>query len=228
MKIACYCMGICIFPCLTNMGLNYEILSAFVFASAALAIAPGPDNIYVLTQSIANGKKYGLATVAGLVSGCLVHTTLLAFGVSAILKESEDLFLTIKILGALYLFYLAFKVFQSDVHLQLSDNKVPKKGLPQLFKQGFIMNVLNPKVTIFFLAFFPGFLFSDSLGHITQFYVLGLLFMLVTFIVFGFIAILSGSISDYIKGHSNMGFFLKWMQILVFIGIGLFILLSNK
>ena len=210
------------------MGLNYEILSAFIFASAALAIAPGPDNIYVLTQSIANGKKYGLATVAGLVSGCLVHTTLLAFGVSAIVKESEELFSAIKILGAMYLFYLALKVFQSDVHLQLSNSKVPKKGLLQLFKQGFIMNVLNPKVTIFFLAFFPGFLFSDSLGHITQFYVLGLLFMMVTFVVFGFIALLSGSISDYIKGHSNMGIFLKWMQILVFIGIGLFILLSNK
>lgn len=228
MKIARYCMGICIFHCSIIKGLNYEILSAFILASAALAIAPGPDNIYVLTQSIANGKKYGLATVAGLVSGCLVHTTLLAFGVSAILKESEDLFFAIKLLGALYLFYLAFKVFQSDVQLQFSNGEVPKKGLLQLFKQGFIMNVLNPKVTIFFLAFFPGFLFSDSLGPITQFYVLGLLFMLVTFIVFGFIAILSGSISDYLRGHSNLGLFLKWLQILVFIGIGLFILLSNK
>ncbi len=208
--------------------MNYEILSTFIIASAALAIAPGPDNIYVLMQSIANGKKYGLATTTGLVSGCLVHTTLLAFGVSAIIRESDQIFFAIKLFGAIYLFYLAYKVFKSDAHLHLSNNEVPKKGLVQLFKQGFIMNVLNPKVTIFFLAFFPGFLFSDSLSHIIQFYVLGLLFMLVTLIVFGLIAILSGSISNYIKAHANLGLSLKWLQIVVFIGIGLFILLSNK
>ena len=208
--------------------MNYEILSAFIIASAALAIAPGPDNIYVLMQSIVNGKKYGLATVGGLVSGCLVHTTLLAFGLSAIIRESDRVFLLIKFLGAMYLFYLAFKVFQSDGKLQLANGEVPKKGLAQLFRQGFIMNVLNPKVTIFFLAFFPGFLFSDALDPIIQFYILGLLFMLVASIVFGLIAILSGSISDYIKGHSGMGLFLKWLQILVFLGIGLFILLSKK
>ena len=210
------------------LGLNYEILSTFIIASAALAIAPGPDNIYVLMQSIANGKKYGLATTTGLVSGCLVHTTLLAFGVSAIIRGSDQIFFAIKLLGAIYLFYLAYKVFKSDVNLQLSNNEVPKKGLVQLFKQGFVMNVLNPKVTIFFLAFFPGFLFSDSLSHIIQFYVLGILFMLVTLIVFGLIAILSGSISNYIKAYANLGLSLKWLQIVVFIGIGLFILLSNK
>ena len=208
--------------------MNYEILSTFIIASAALAIAPGPDNIYVLMQSIANGKKYGLATTAGLVSGCLVHTTLLAFGVSAIIKDSDEIFFAIKFFGAMYLFYLAYKVFKSDAHIQLSDDEVPKKGLVQLFKQGFIMNVLNPKVTIFFLAFFPGFLFSDSLSHIIQFYVLGLLFMLVALIVFGLIAILSGSISTYLKSHAKLGLSLKWLQIVVFIGIGLFILLSNK
>jgi threonine/homoserine/homoserine lactone efflux protein len=210
------------------LGLDYEILFTFIIASAALAIAPGPDNIYVLMQSIANGKKYGLATTTGLVSGCLVHTTLLAFGVSAIIKDSDKIFFTIKFFGAMYLFYLAYKVFKSDPYLQFSNDEVPKKGMAELFKQGFIMNVLNPKVTIFFLAFFPGFLFSDSLSHIIQFYVLGLLFMLVALIIFGLIAILSGSISNYIKAHAKLGLSLKWLQIVVFISIGLFVLLSNK
>jgi len=211
-----------------DFNLNYELLSTFIIASAALAIAPGPDNIYVLTQSIAHGKKFGLATTLGLVSGCLVHTTLLALGVSAIIKESDQIFFLIKLFGALYLFYLAYKVFKSDAQLNLSTDKIPQKGLMALFKQGFIMNVLNPKVTIFFLAFFPGFLFSDSLNHIVQFYVLGLLFMLVTLLIFGFIAILSGSISSYIKAHAHFGQTMKWLQIVVFCGIGLFILLSNK
>ncbi|MEB8329709.1 LysE family translocator [Flavobacteriaceae bacterium KMM 6897] len=208
--------------------MNYEILYAFVMATAALAVAPGPDNIYVLMQSITYGKKFGMATVAGLISGCLIHTTLLAFGVSAIIKKSDSIFFTIKLLGALYLFFLAYKVFKSTPEIHLGESHIAKKGLFQLFKKGFIMNVLNPKVTIFFLAFFPGFLFSKNLSTVIQFYVLGLLFMFVSFIIFSLIALLSGAISNYITKHSGVGQFLKWLQIIVFIGIGVYILFSDK
>lgn len=208
-----------------NIALNYDLLISFVFATSVLAISPGPDNIYVLMQSIVNGKKFGLATVAGLISGCLVHTTLVAFGVSAIIKENNALFFIIKLLGALYLLYLAFKVYQSSSELSLDSGNIPKKNTLQLFKQGFIMNVLNPKVSIFFLAFFPGFLFSDTMSTVIQFYVLGLLFMLVSALVFSTIAILAGSISEYIKQHKRVGFYLKWLQIIVFIGIAILILL---
>ncbi len=90
------------------------------------------------------------------------------------------------------------------------------------------MNVLNPKVSIFFLAFFPGFLFSKTLSTVTQFYVLGLLFMLVSLIIFSLIALLAGSIAEYLKSHKNFGGFLKWLQIIVFVGIALFILISEK
>lgn len=206
--------------------MNIEVLISFVIASIALAFSPGPDNIYVLTQSIVNGKKAGLATVVGLVSGCIVHTTLLAFGVSAIIKESESLFFTIKLFGAVYLVYLAYKVFKSDASIALSEENIKKKSSNQLLKQGFMMNVLNPKVSIFFLAFFPGFLFSNSLNTVVQFYVLGLLFMLVSFLVFAMIAILAGAISNYIKKHKNVGLYLKWTQIVVFVGIAIFILTS--
>ncbi|MGB5821616.1 MAG: LysE family translocator [Saonia sp.] len=208
--------------------MNYDILYAFILATAALAIAPGPDNIYVLMQSMANGKKFGLATVSGLISGCLVHTSLLAFGVSAIIKQSDTLFFAIKLFGALYLFYLAFKVFQDKGDLNLSNETVPKKSMTKLFHQGFVMNVLNPKVTIFFLAFFPGFLFSEQLDTVWQFYILGGLFMLVSFVIFSTIALLAGSISNYIAKHATVGPFLKWLQILVFIGIAVYILLSHK
>lgn len=208
--------------------MNYEILIAFIGATAALAISPGPDNIYVLMQSISNGKKFGLATVAGLISGCLVHTTLLAFGVSAIIKQNEKLFFVIKLFGALYLLYLAYQVYRSKDELRVSEEGVAKKGLGQLFRQGFIMNVLNPKVTIFFLAFFPGFLFSDELSNVIQFYVLGLLFMFVSAIIFSLIAILSGMISEYIRRNSKIGVYLKWFQIIVFISIATYLLLSDK
>jgi threonine/homoserine/homoserine lactone efflux protein len=208
--------------------MHIDILISFIIATSVLAISPGPDNIYVLMQSLVHGKKFGIATVCGLMTGCLVHTTLVAFGVSALIKANDSLYFIIKLLGALYLFYLAYKVFRSDGELSIDNSNIPKKTTAQLFKQGFIMNVLNPKVSIFFLAFFPGFLFSDTMNTISQFYILGLLFMLVSFIIFGSIAILSGMISQYIKQHKNVGFVLKWLQIVVFIGIAIFILLSEK
>ncbi|MDO6597116.1 LysE family translocator [Oceanihabitans sp. 2_MG-2023] len=208
--------------------MNYDLLSSFVLATSVLAFSPGPDNIYVLMQSITNGKQYGLATVAGLISGCIVHTTLVAFGVSAILKENDSLYFAIKLFGALYLFYLAYKVFKGDAKIIMNNDNVPKKGLLQLYKQGFIMNVLNPKVSIFFLAFFPGFLFSDSMSTVIQFYVLGFLFMAVSLVIFSAIAILAGGISNYIKQSKNVGVVLKWLQIVVFVGIAIFVLLSEK
>lgn len=197
---------------------------AFLAASAALAFSPGPDNIYVLTQSIVNGSKSGLATTSGLISGCIVHTTLVAFGISALITASPGLFLGIKIAGAGYLLYLAFKVYQSDVSINL-DKNAPKKSYTALFKQGILMNILNPKVTIFFLAFFPGFLWDPEGNTVYQFYVLGLLFMLQSFIIFGSIALVAGSLATYIRGSASIGVVLKWMQIIVFIGIAVFILI---
>ncbi len=201
-----------------------ETLISFAFATSALAISPGPDNIYVLVQSITNGKAFGIATVCGLITGCIVHTTLLAFGVSAIIKANDDLFFGIKVLGALYLLYLAYKVFKSDAQLDFDSETAPKKSLKALFVQGFLMNVLNPKVTIFFLAFFPGFLFSKTMSTIAQFYILGGIFMLVSFIIFSAIALLAGQIKSYTLKHRKSGVVFKWLQIVVFIGIAVFIL----
>jgi len=205
--------------------LNYDILISFALATSALAISPGPDNIYVLVQSISNGKSYGLATVCGLITGCIVHTTLLAFGVSAIIKANENLFFGIKLSGAIYLLFLAYKVYKSNAEITLNSENVPKKNLKQLFVQGFFMNVLNPKVTIFFLAFFPGFLFSESMSTVIQFYVLGGIFMLVSFIIFSAIALLAGQIKTFTLNNKNSGLILKWLQIIVFIGIAVFILI---
>ncbi len=197
-------------------------------ATAALAISPGPDNIYVLVQSISHGRKYGLATVAGLISGCLVHTTFLAVGISAILRQNQRLYFGIKLFGVAYLVYLAYQVFKGDDSLTISENGAPKKEILQLFRQGFIMNVLNPKVSIFFLAFFPGFLFSSKLSTFVQFYVLGLIFMFVSSVVFSILVVSSVYISGYLRKHAKTGFYLKWMQIIVFISIATYLLLSNK
>ncbi len=198
-------------------------LLAFLAATALLAFSPGPDNIYVLTQSIANGSKSGLATTAGLITGCIVHTTLVAFGLSAIIAASPYLFLAIKIVGAIYLLYLAYKVFKSDSTINLAEG-APKKTYLALFKQGVLMNILNPKVTIFFLAFFPGFLWDPEGNTVYQFYVLGLLFMVESFIIFGSIAVVAGKVSHILRTSDKAPIVLKWLQIFVFIGIAVFVL----
>lgn len=202
-----------------------DVLITFVSAVCLLAISPGPDNIFVLMQSVVHGRKFGLATVAGLMTGCIIHTTLVAFGVSAIIKESDSIFFAIKILGASYLLYLAFRVIKSSGDILLDSKNVKRKTSAQLFLIGFLMNVLNPKVTIFFLALFPGFLFSDGLSEVIQFYILGGLFILTSFIIFSSIALLGGNISKRIQENKNIGVVLKWLQVIVFIGIAIFILL---
>lgn len=208
--------------------INYEILYTFALSTLILSLSPGPDNIFVLMQSMVNGKKNGLAVVLGLMTGCLIHTSLVAFGVSAIIEKSPTLFFIIKLFGALYLFFLAYKVYKSDAAIQLSENSLPDKSLGQLFRQGFMMNVLNPKVSIFFLAYFPLFLFSESMNKVTQFYVLGMIFILVSFVIFGSIAILAGTIAEYLKKNTKIGLVLKWLQTLVFVSIGVFVLFSEK
>ncbi|HUH28421.1 LysE family translocator [Gelidibacter sp.] len=200
-----------------------ETLLSFSVATLALALAPGPDNIYVLTQSLVNGTKSGIATTAGLISGCIVHTTLLAFGISAIITTSDELFYGIKVLGACYLLYLAYKVYKSDDHISWSED-APKKSYLQLFKTGVIMNLVNPKVMIFFLAFFPGFLWDKEGNTVVQFYILGITFMVVSFIIFSVIALLAGRISKFIIERKGVGTFLKWLQIVVFVGIALYII----
>ncbi len=189
---------------------------------------PGPDIIYVIMLSISKGKKQGIITALGLVSGIVVHTTLIAFGVAAIIRNSETIYLTIKILGACYLFYLAYKTYKSSTSLNLTVNNISDKSLFELFKQGFIMNVLNPKVVIFFLAFFPGFI-VESRGNITQqIYLLGFLFMLQAFLVFSLVSVTADKLTAYLRGNKKFEKQLHWFQIIIFIAIGIFILFSNK
>lgn len=200
-----------------------ESLLSFSLATLALAISPGPDNIYVLTQSLVNGSKSGIATTAGLISGCIVHTTFIAFGISAVITTSPSIFYGIKVLGAVYLIYLAYKIYRSNPEITVNSS-APKKKYSQLFKTGVIMNLLNPKVMIFFLAFFPGFLWNPTEGTVSQFYILGITFMVVSFIAFSGVALLAGSISSYLLNHKKVGLYLKWLQIIVFVGIAVFIL----
>jgi len=202
-----------------------EQLIPFITASVLLTLAPGPDIIYVLIQSLGHGKKSGLITALGLASGILVHTTLIAFGVALIIKESPEVFNVIKGGGALYLFFLAYQSYKSEAFLQIPAGSTPKKKSVRLFVRGVIMNIINPKVIIFFLAFFPGFLWNKEEQVVCQFYILGGLFLTQAFMIFSMVALLAGSISSKIQQNKRLNTLFKWMQVLVYIGIGVFVLL---
>jgi len=201
---------------------------SFTIASFLMALSPGPDNVFVLSNSLYNGKKAGLFTVLGLVTGCLFHTTLVAFGISELISFNKNIFLFIKILGFSYMLILAFKVYKSPLFFKIKKVKKINKSNSNNFITGLLMNILNPKVYFFFLSFFPSFLFlsSDELNLVSQFYILGLLFMLTTAIVFCSIVLFSTVISRYLIDFKIFHIVMKWIQILIFIAIATAILFS--
>ena len=206
--------------------MDTAFLISFIIATATLALSPGPDNIFVLIQSITYGKKQGMAIVCGLMSGCVIHTTLVAFGLSTFIKSNTELLFVLKLLGAGYMLYLAYSVFKST-DLINTNRQTESKSVDALFKQGFIVNVINPKVSIFFMAFFPAFLFSETLSLVLQFYTLGFLFMTTSFVIFSVLVFFSSSLASLLKSNNRFGVVLKWAQITVFLGIAILILITN-
>lgn len=175
-----------------------EILLLFVAASAALAVAPGPDNIFVLTQSAIHGRRAGIFVTLGLCTGLLVHITAVAFGVAAIFKTSAVAFTVLKIVGAAYLLYLAWQAFRAgDTQIAVeSDNPISTRAL---YTRGILMNVTNPKVAIFFLAFLPQFA-DPSRGAVSiQIVALGAVFMATAFVIFSGIAWAASRIGGWLK-----------------------------
>ena len=174
----------------------------FLGASAALTIAPGPDNIFVLTQGITRGRSPAIITALGMCSGVSIHTVAAAFGISALYSSSLFAFNMVKYAGAAYLLYLAYKTLtgRSTVALGTADSR----SNAELFKRGFIMNVLNPKVALFFLAFLPQFV-TPSVGHVPlQMLLLGLIFMVQASVIFSLIGYFSGSIGTYLMARPHV------------------------
>ena len=152
-----------------------ESLLTFLFASALLSIAPGPDNIFVLTQSALYGRRSGLLITLGLCTGLIVHTSLVAFGVAVIFQTSAIAFTVLKIIGALYLLYLAWLAFTAGTSDLESATSTQRSGIA-LYQRGILMNLSNPKVSIFFLAFLPQFASLENGALAPQIFTLGFLF----------------------------------------------------
>ncbi len=173
--------------------IELETAISFFCASILLGFAPGPDIVFVLTQSAVHGTRAGLATMCGLLTGLCFHTTLVSVGVAAIILASPLAFQVVLFCGAAYLLYLAWLSWRAGA-MRAGGEKPPFAGYAALYRRGIIMNVTNPKVTVFFLAMLPQFCKPELGSAGLQCFQLGLIFMLGTLTAFGTTSVLAGKI----------------------------------
>ena len=206
--------------------ISLGIALTFFVVSLGLAIAPGPDIIFVLTQSVLYGFRAGLATTLGLVSGLLVHTTLVAVGVAAIIQASPVAFLLLKLAGAGYLLYLARLSLRAGA-LLAQGGQLEFLGYGALFRRGIVMNVSNPKVSLFFLAFLPQFCRPEQGSVALQVAQLGILFMLAALLVFGAVSLLGGRLASWFNRSPHIQVLSHRLAACVFVGLAASLLFSS-
>ena len=197
-------------------------LAVFVIASAILAVTPGPDIIYVITRGAAQGPRAGVAAAAGLSTGIIGHTLLCVAGISAVLAASAPAFTAVKLLGAVYLVYLGVRMWRAREHPDLAGDG-ERRSIAAIYRQSIIMNLLNPKVALFFLAFLPQFVSADAGPVAVQLGVLGAVFMIVSFAVMSAAGFAGGEIRKRLATSNRAA---RWVQctaggILVALGIRL-------
>jgi threonine/homoserine/homoserine lactone efflux protein len=201
-------------------------IGLFLVASAVLTIAPGPDIIYVLTRGIAQGTRAGVAAALGFASGCIFHTVLAAVGIAALIRSSPVAFDVVRYAGAAYLVYIGVQALRHRSSFSIEGAR-DERTLATIYRQSVIGNMLNPKVTLFFLAFLPQFV-DASAGHVGwQMAMLGVVFMLQTIVIFGAVAIFSGWIGDRVRAKPAIGERLNVFAGLTFIALGIRVALPD-
>ena len=201
--------------------MDFNILILFVVTSISLTLSPGPDILYVLSQSLSNGFKSGFSVSLGLVSGLFFHTAFISLGFGFLISEYPSIFKLIKYFGALYLMFIA-------VNLLIKNNKIKvikkkQNTLLENYSTGIVMNIINPKVSLFFLSIFPLFLFDKTLNVQIQFFVLGIIFIIQATFVFSLVSLFSSYIGEnFFSKKTNI--FFKYFQssVLVIIAVLLF------
>jgi len=197
----------------------------FLSAAVMLTILPGPDMLFVIAQSISLGKKAGISVALGLCTGLIFHTIAAAFGISIIIYNSDVAFMILKYLGVAYLIFLAFMALkESTINLNINwqINKI------HLYRKGILMNLLNPKVLLFFLAFLPQFV-DQSDGNVSlQMVSLGIIFIIQAIIIFSIVSILASKISEKLITNKKFAKYLKWIKAAILLFIGISLIFVNK
>ena len=198
--------------------INYKL---FILSGILLNITPGADTLYILGRGISQGRKSAIVSALGISAGCLVHTILAAFGLSAILQKSILAFNIIKLVGALYLIYLGIKSIKNKELTFENIENSKEISLKKVFLEGVITNVLNPKVALFFLSFLPQFISSNNSYGFIPFLILGFTFI-ITGTLWGLVLSFSSSfITDIMKKYKNIATQLNKITGIVFVALGI-------
>lgn len=203
-----------------------ESIIGFVIASALLSLSPGPDNIFVLTQSALYGKKAGVSVTLGLCTGLLFHTTAVVFGIALFFQHSTVAFNLLKVLGTMYLLYLGWQAFRASEDIHASSQN--RRSLAVLYRRGIVMNITNPKVMLFFLAFLPQFVSPGHAALSVQIFSLGLIFICVALFIFGAIALTAGILGDYLQASPKAQIILNRVAGAVFIVLAITLMLTTN
>jgi len=193
--------------------MDFQTLYAFVISSLVLTLSPGPDIIYVLSQSIIKGKKSAIMVSLGLTSGLLIHTFFVSIGLSLIIIENKEYLFFLKTLSVMYFLYLIFKVY---VNRNIDLNFEKKNTNRNEFYKGLVMNLLNPKVGLFFIALFPGFLFHNQLSDQTQFFILGFIFWFQATMIFLIVSVYGPKL-NFFKSQKSKFYLVEILIYLVII-----------
>lgn len=200
----------------------------FLGSSVALTLAPGPDITFVVTQGISRGRRAAIISALGMCSGVSVHTTAAALGISAVLYASSTAFSLLKFAGAAYLLYLAWKALKEPAGTRILAHKEASQPWNVLFRRGFLMNVVNPKVGLFFLAFLPHFVVPGEGNPASQMLLLGLIFMLQAVCVFSAVGYLSGGLGETLARRPAISRWFAWLSAGVFASLGLKLAFSQR
>lgn len=203
-----------------------DTLLLFFSASALLGLSPGPDNLFVMAQSAQHGRVAGLIVTLGLCTGLIVHTMAVALGLAALFQTSAVAFTVLKFVGASYLLYLAWQAFRADA--SESGGQVAQLDKGRLYRRGIIMNITNPKVSLFFLAFLPQFADPQRGSLVGQLLLLGGVFILATVLVFGSISLIAGGIGERFRESPRAQIILNRLAGVVFIGLAIKLVLSER
>ncbi len=202
-------------------------LSLFATAAVLLALTPGPDIVYVIMRGAVQGPKAGLAAAAGLAVGVIGHTALCVVGLTALLAASGLAFTVVKWLGAGYLVYLGLRMWMASKSLDFSgsDNS---KTLASIFRQTVVMNLINPKVALFFLAFLPQFVDPAQGAVQLQFAVYGLLFMVIAFVVMGLAGLMGGHVRRFLITNEKSSQRAHQIAGTLLVGLGVSLVLEGR
>ncbi|MGO1246864.1 MAG: LysE family translocator [Oceanisphaera sp.] len=192
----------------------------FLSASFLLWITPGPDTMYILARTVSQGRLAGVISVFGVSAGILAHTTFAAIGLSAILASSALAFTAVKFIGAAYLIYLGVQTLRSTHTLSVSSDIVAQSRF-KIFFQGFLTNLLNPKIAIFFLAFLPQFVAPESGNSSSIFLLLGGIFVLGATLWCLLLVAFAASFTGAVRSNTGLSEAVVKVTGLMYIGLGL-------